>query len=153
RKRIPERADARHRLRHPLTRTHIACLHHQSCNRISSLIVHIKQYEETVMRFIGQGLCGATMILAAGSAAAQSSVTLYGVADTFFQYLDNGGSHSYSQRSGGNTGSMFGLRGNENLGGGLTTVFDVESGYNINNGTFFADSTALFYRQAWVGLT
>ncbi|WP_321910629.1 porin [Paraburkholderia sp. J11-2] len=100
----------------------------------------------------GKGICGVTLALVAGSAAAQSSVTLYGVADTFYQYLDNGGKHSYSMRSGGNTGSMVGLKGNEDLGNGVKAVFDLENGFNVNNGTFFADSTALFYRQAWVGL-
>lgn len=104
------------------------------------------------MRFMSQGMCGATLILAAGGAAAQSSVTLYGVADTFVQYLDNGGTHSYSVRSGGSTGSLFGLKGVEDLGNGLKAVFDLENGYNINNGAFFADSTAMFYRQSWVGL-
>jgi general bacterial porin, GBP family len=103
--------------------------------------------------FISQGACGATLILAAGSAAAQSSVTLYGVADTFIQYLSNGGTHSYSERSGGNTGSQFGLKGNEELGNGLKAQFDVETGFNLNNGMLFADTTALFYRQSWVGLT
>jgi predicted porin len=97
-------------------------------------------------------MCGATLLLAAGGAAAQSSVTLYGVADTFVQYLDNGGKHSYSIRSGGSTGSLFGLKGVEDLGNGLKAVFDLENGYNINNGAFFADSTAMFYRQSWVGL-
>jgi len=92
------------------------------------------------------------LLLAAGGAAAQSSVTLYGVADTFVQYLDNGGKHSYSVRSGGSTGSLFGLKGVEDLGNGLKAVFDLENGYNINNGAFFADSTAMFYRQSWVGL-
>lgn len=105
------------------------------------------------MRLISQGICGATLALAAGSAAAQSSVTLYGVVDIFMQYLDNGGNHSYSERSGGNTGSMFGLKGREDLGDGIKAVFDVESGYNTNNGGFFVDSSTLFYRQAWVGLT
>ena len=34
------------------------------------------------MRFINHGVCGATLILAAGgAAAAESSVTLYGVVD------------------------------------------------------------------------
>jgi predicted porin len=109
--------------------------------------------EETCMRLAikSKSICGATLVLMAGSAAAQSSVTLYGVADTFFQFLNNGGSHSYSLRSGGNTGSMFGLKGSEDLGSGVKAVFDVESGFNINNGTLFADTTALFYRQAWVG--
>lgn len=106
------------------------------------------------MRLISQGICGATLILAAGSAAAaDSSVTLYGVADTFVQYLDNGGAHSFSERSGGSTGSLFGLKGNEDLGGGLAAQFDVESGFNINNGSQFVDTSALFYRQAWVGLS
>lgn len=104
------------------------------------------------MRFMSQSMCGATLLLAAGGAAAQSSVTLYGVADTFVQYLDNGGKHSYSVRSGGSTGSLFGLKGVEDLGNGLKAVFDLENGYNINNGAFFADSTAMFYRQSWVGL-
>ena len=105
------------------------------------------------MRLICQGICGATLVLAAGSAAAQSSVTLYGVVDVFMQYLDNGGNHSFSERSGGNTGSMFGLRGREDLGNGLKAIFDLENGFNANNGAFFADSSTLFYRQAWVGLS
>ncbi|MEM5369564.1 porin [Paraburkholderia azotifigens] len=105
------------------------------------------------MRLIWQGMCGATMVLATGCATAQSSVTLYGVVDVFVQYLDNGGKHSFSERSGGNTGSMFGLRGREDLGDGLKAIFDVENGFNVNNGSFFVDSSALFYRQAWVGLS
>ncbi|HEY1997761.1 porin [Paraburkholderia sp.] len=106
------------------------------------------------MRLISQGICGATLALAAGVAvAADSSVTLYGVVDVFGQYLDNGGHHSFSERSGGATGSQFGMKGNENLGGGLTAQFDLETGFNVNNGTLFADTSALFYRQAWVGLT
>jgi predicted porin len=104
------------------------------------------------MRFSKSGLIGATFALTASSAAAQSSVTLYGVTDAFFQFLDNGGKKSESLRSGGNSGSLFGLKGTENLGGGLSAVFTLENGYNINSGTFLADSSAVFYRQAWVGL-
>lgn len=105
------------------------------------------------MRLIYQGMCGVALALAAGSAVAQSSVTLYGTVDVFMQYLDNGGKHSYSERSGGNTGSMFGLKGTEDLGNGLKAIFDLENGYNVNNGGFFVDSSTLFYRQAWVGLS
>ena len=105
------------------------------------------------MRLASRSLCGATLALIAGSAAAQSSVTLYGVADTFFQYLDNGGNHSYSERSGGNAGSMFGLKGSEDLGNGLKAVFNLEAGFNLNNGALFSNTSTLFYRQAWVGLT
>jgi general bacterial porin, GBP family len=105
------------------------------------------------MRLMRKGICGATVMLAAGGAAAQSSVTLYGVADTFLQYQGNGSQHTFSERSGGNTGSMFGLKGSEDLGGGLKAVFDIETGFNINNGSLFADTSTLFYRQSWVGLT
>ncbi|WP_322047233.1 porin [Paraburkholderia sp. J67] len=105
------------------------------------------------MRLFVTGVVGGTLALAAGNAvAADSSVTLYGVADTFVQYLDNGGAHAISQRSGGASGSLFGLKGTEDLGGGLSAQFDLEGGYNINSGALFADTTSLFYRQAWVGL-
>ncbi|TDN67300.1 porin-like protein [Paraburkholderia sp. BL10I2N1] len=43
------------------------------------------------MQFFAKTLCGATLLLAAGGAAAQSNVTLYGIADAFVQYLNNGG--------------------------------------------------------------
>jgi predicted porin len=106
------------------------------------------------MRFINHGVCGATLIPAAGgAAAAESGVSLYGVVDANIQYLDNGGVHSYAERSGGSTGSLFGLKGTEDLGGGLKAQFNVETGFNVNNGGLFADTSALFYRQAWVGLS
>lgn len=104
------------------------------------------------MRFIRKSVAGAALAVAASGASAQSSVTLYGVADAFFQWFNNGGTQSWSMRSGGNSGSMVGLKGSEDLGGGLKAVFTLENGFNINNGTFFADSGAMFYRQAWVGM-
>jgi len=105
------------------------------------------------MRFIGKCICAIILVTGSVNAFAQSSdVTLYGVVDTFIQYLNNGGMHSFSERSGGNTASLFGLKGSEALGGGLRAIFDLESGFNVNNGAFFVDSTALFYRQAWLGL-
>jgi general bacterial porin, GBP family len=105
------------------------------------------------MRIGKQGACGVALAIVAGSAAAaDSSVTLYGVADTYLQYLDNGGNHTIGEYSGGSTGSLLGLKGNEDLGGGLTAQFDVEAGFNLNNGSLFIDKSALFYRQAWVGL-
>ncbi|WP_321797325.1 porin [Caballeronia sp. J97] len=105
------------------------------------------------MRLIRNGIVGAALAIAAGSAAAQSSVTLYGVADAFFQWFNNGGRQSWSIRSGAGSSSMFGLKGSEDLGGGLKAVFTLENGYNLNNGTFSVDSGAMFYRQAWVGMT
>lgn len=105
------------------------------------------------MRFCRKGICMTALMLAAGGANAQSSVTLYGIADAFVQFLNNGGKQSWSQRSGGGSPSRFGLKGTEDLGGGLKAAFTLENGFNINNGTGFGDTSALFYRQAWVGLT
>ncbi|WP_322033868.1 porin [Paraburkholderia sp. J76] len=105
------------------------------------------------MRVCRHGVCGIALALAAGTASAgESSVTLYGVADTYLQYLDNGGQHTIAEKSGGSTGSLIGLKGSEDLGGGLTAQFNVETGFNLNNGSLFADTTNLFYRQAWVGI-
>lgn len=105
------------------------------------------------MRVGKHGACGVALAIAAGSAAAaDSNVTLYGVADTYLQYLDNGGAHTIGQYSGGSTGSLVGLKGNEDLGGGLAAQFDVEAGFNLNNGSLLIDKSVLFYRQAWVGL-
>jgi len=98
-------------------------------------------------------MCMMALMLAAGGAYAQSSVTLYGIADAFVQFLDNGGKQSWSQRSGGGSPSRFGLKGTEDLGGGLKAAFTLENGFNINNGTGFGDTSVMFYRQAWLGLT
>jgi predicted porin len=52
---------------------------------------------------------------------------------------------------GGISGSRWGLRGVEDLGGGLAAVFQLENGFSINNGTL-GQGGAEFGRQAWVGL-
>lgn len=105
------------------------------------------------MRLIRTNICGAALLCAAQGAVAQSSVTLYGVLDVFGMWNNNGGTSTVAMRSGGNVGSLFGLKGSEDLGGGLKADFAVENGFNINNGTFLADSTAMFYRQSWVALS
>jgi predicted porin len=104
-------------------------------------------------RHLSKCVFGVTVVAAASTAVADTNVTLYGVVDVFAQYLDNGGTHSFSQRSGGATGSLFGFKGSEDLGAGLKANFTLENGFNANNGAGFADTTALFYRQAWMGLS
>jgi predicted porin len=49
-------------------------------------------------------------------------------------------------------GSRWGLRGTEDLGGGLKALFVLESGFNSGNGTS-GQGGALFGRQAFVGLS
>ncbi len=86
------------------------------------------------------------------TAHAQSSVTLYGLLDAGLVFSNNQGGHQdYQQSSGSLTTSVFGLQGNEDLGGGLHAVFKLESGFNINSGAL-AQRNALFGRQAYVGL-
>ena len=94
----------------------------------------------------------------AGVAHAQSSVTLYGLADA------NVGSYSDTTRtagvstkttntkidSGGMNTSRFGMRGVEDLGGGLKAVFALEGGINVDTGA--TNSGSLFGRQAFVGV-
>ncbi|RDU96721.1 porin [Trinickia dinghuensis] len=83
-----------------------------------------------------------------GSAHAQSSMTLYGIMDyTFLGYIktDQGGVW------GNLAGSRWGLKGTEDLGGGLSTVMQLENGFNAANGKLGSNNT-LFNRQARFGL-
>ncbi|WP_395063977.1 porin [Paraburkholderia silvatlantica] len=101
-----------------------------------------------------------TAILAsiAGVAHAQSSVTLYGIIDAGVNYISNvknatgGSSHQFSYGDGVAQGSRWGLRGTEDLGGGLKAIFVLENGFNSGNGTA-GQGGAMFGRQAFVGLT
>ncbi|MBN3808564.1 porin [Paraburkholderia sp. Ac-20347] len=88
----------------------------------------------------------------ATAAHAQSSVTLYGLIDAGVTYANNSGGHSlWKATSGTVNGSRWGLRGSEDLGGGLKAIFTLESGFNIMNGTA-GQSSRMFGRQAFVGL-
>jgi len=100
-----------------------------------------------------------TLIVAAAAASfvplahAQSSVTLYGVIDAGITYTSNvNDSARWALGSGGIEQSRWGLRGTEDLGGGLKAIFNLESGFDINNGRF-ANNGSLFNRQAYVGLS
>ncbi|WP_454765147.1 porin [Cupriavidus campinensis] len=98
----------------------------------------------------------AVAAMAAGGAYAQSSVTLYGVVDAGIEYQNHqpgvSGSHDVVRVTSGNmSGSRWGLRGVEDLGGGLKGVFVLESGFNVDTGTS-GQSGRLFGRQAFVGL-
>ncbi len=102
----------------------------------------------------------------AGMAHAQSSVTLYGVVDANVEYVSNmsnqvpGAANGFSAgpghnvvrlTSGGLSGSRWGLRGVEDLGGGLKALFVLESGFGLDTGTS-QQGGRLFGRQAYMGL-
>ena len=91
--------------------------------------------------------------LAATASFAQSSVTVYGKANIGFQSTNGSSTAVVDQPDG--SGSRFGFRGTEDLGGGLKANFTLESGFNLNNGTndkASADNQQ-FQRQSWAGLS
>lgn len=91
-------------------------------------------------------------------AHAQSTVTLYGIIDEGVNYTSNvqtsaGHGHNlYSVSSGILSGSRWGLRGVEDLGGGMKAVFVLENGFDVTNGKLGQGSLE-FGRQAYVGLS
>jgi len=90
----------------------------------------------------------------AGAASAQSSVTLYGLVDMGFQRNDPKASGVTSVNrlvSGVQSGSRWGLRGSEDLGGGMRAIFTLESGVNVDDGSS-GQGGLLFGRQAFGGL-
>lgn len=103
---------------------------------------------------------GYTMLLTAtvvsASALAQDAVTLYGAIDTGVEYFTNaaptGGSVArIPVIGGGDLPSRIGVRGSEDLGGGLKGIFTLEDGFSASNGAMQQNSR-LFGRQAFVGL-
>jgi len=89
----------------------------------------------------------------ASAAHAQSSVTLYGLIDDGFVYNTNSkGAHQYSLGAGNLQGDRWGLRGDEDLGGGLHAIFRLEGGFSVNTGAL-SQGGAEFGRKAYVGLS
>jgi predicted porin len=92
-------------------------------------------------------------LAACGAAHAQTSVTLYGVVDAGFTYTSNSKGHSqFALTSGNESAGRWGVRGNEDLGGGLAAIFTLEAGFSAANGTMGQNGTE-FGRQAFVGLS
>ncbi|WP_287953147.1 porin [Diaphorobacter sp.] len=76
-----------------------------------------------------KSLIALAVLAASGAAMAQSSVTLFGVVDTAFGYVDNAnaaGDSVYGLSTSGNATSRLGFRGVEDLGGGLKAGFWLE---------------------------
>lgn len=109
----------------------------------------------------------------ASAANAQTSVTLYGVVDVPIEYNNHlapgfytnpatwgpngrppslaGGGSRVGLQTGGLSGSRWGLRGTEDLGGGLKALFVLESGFGLDDGRS-QQGGRLFGRQAYVGM-
>ncbi|MGJ7918534.1 porin [Massilia sp. LXY-6] len=93
--------------------------------------------------------------LGAGSAHAQAQVTVYGLIDAALAHTNNvdAAGHSMTKMPSlsGSLPSRIGFRGTEDLGGGLSAVFTLESGFNPDTGVQ-GQGGRIFGRQAWVGL-
>ncbi len=118
------------------------------------------------IRQYGCAVLAIAAVMHGSAAMAQSGITLYGVADANVEYVNhfssitpsatNGFAAGPSQNlvrmsSGGLSGSRWGLRGTEDLGGGLKSVFVLESGFALDTGTM-QQGGRLFGRQAYVGI-
>lgn len=97
-------------------------------------------------RFLLPGLAALAF---AGGAAAQSSLTTFGVIDNNVGWGKGSLTSLKRLGNGGYLGSRLGFRGVEDLGGGLRASFVLEHGFNSDDGTVAA---AFWNRQSYVGL-
>jgi predicted porin len=105
---------------------------------------------ETVMK---KALFFSVVLGVATCAHAQSSVTLYGILDDGLLFNSNaGGHHLLAMESGAQGSERWGLKGSEDLGGGLKAIFTIESGFASRTGALLQGGDG-FGRQSWVGLT
>lgn len=98
----------------------------------------------------------ALAVLAASGASFAQSVTLYGLADVWFGTVKTetaGVSASTTQlTSGGVSSSRWGMKGSEDLGGGLKANFLLEQGFTLDDGKAKGTNQA-FERQSYVGFS
>nr|WP_324250879.1 porin [Paraburkholderia saeva] len=101
---------------------------------------------------------GALIVCAGAQAQAQAdtgnnSVTLFGVMDAGITYVSNEGGHGNAKFDDGILSpNMFGLKGNEDLGGGLHAVFTLVNQFAVGTGAIQPPGKGIFGRNAWIGL-
>ena len=100
----------------------------------------------------------ATLTAAAGSASAQSSVTLSGSVDAGVRRVGTATGNDWQMGGSGSGFNRFILSGREDLGGGMSATFSLQHRFNIQNGTIGGTTFAqpananVFWRESWVGL-
>ncbi len=103
-----------------------------------------------------KSLIALAVFAVSGMASAQSTVTIYGLLDANINSTKSNGVRQTKIDSGGLQTSRFGLRGSEDLGGGLKANFKLESGFNLDTGVVPNNgptNQSLFSRQSWVGVS
>jgi predicted porin len=93
-----------------------------------------------------------TATLYSVSATAQSSVTLFGLVDEGIRYTTHANPQGDSryQIGNGESESLWGLKGTEDIGGGTKVVFQLENRFFPNNGE--SDPAYPFFNTAFVGV-
>lgn len=87
-----------------------------------------------------------------GGVSAQTNVTIYGMLDLGVVREIGGAAGSVTKLSSGiQAGSRIGFKGTEDLGGGLSALFVLESGFQADTGAM-GQGGLLFGRQAYVGM-
>lgn len=107
---------------------------------------------KTQRHIISAAYAATTVMLAgvADTASAQSSLTVFGVVDSAVRSTHTSGAGSVTSLiSGGYSSSRFGFRGQEDLGGGLSASFWLESFLSTDTG---ATTPAGFQRRATLSL-
>lgn len=99
------------------------------------------------MKTMNRCAIAALALVGTTAAFAQSSVTLYGRVNTTFEHQKDG---NVSTTGLFNNSSRFGFKGVEDLGGGMTAGFQLESGFDSSSG---ASSSRFFGRQSEVNLS
>jgi predicted porin len=97
-------------------------------------------------------IAAAILAAGAGAASAQSGLTIYGIADAGYVRESGGASGIINKlTSGVGSHSRIGFRGTEDLGGGLSALFTLETGFRLDTGEVDTPN-GFFNRQAYAGL-
>ena len=95
---------------------------------------------------------GVVLGLAAGAASAQSNVTVYGIVNIGAVYTRSDVAPTrWGIDPGGWWASRLGFRGTEDLGNGVSAIFQLENGFSPDTGAL-GQGGRLFGRHSWVGL-
>ncbi|HSV80083.1 MAG TPA: porin [Ramlibacter sp.] len=94
--------------------------------------------------------CALAVAMFGTCAQAQSNLSIYGLVDDGFLYISDVRGASQTKVFSG-AANRLGFRGTEELGGGTTAFFKLESGFSLNTGAFLHGGRA-FGRESYVGL-
>jgi predicted porin len=93
------------------------------------------------------------LALSTGAVQAQSNVDIYGIVDSAMVSERGGVAGTVNKVTSGTSAySRMGFRGSEELGRGWSSIFLLEMGFKVDDGTLDNTSNQLFNRQAYIGL-